>query len=449
MNDQRMVPMKRLLTFCAVLVTLLLACCFAQAENTLTLIPEAMKTAYCAEIPGETFVVITYRTPYEKGCFTDYAPDGAFSGEIALTSSGEGGNVYVEVQSLMGKVLAKQQVNLPQAEGFAKPQGNSNVRVREFTLTETPEGFDYAFTAEGADYMVLDCHSRQEDRSVVAYPVDDAGHFAGSVTMPLTYARTQMTIRVETGTGAKKAEAICYKGYEAPEAPEQTPGRLSGVIVCIDPGHQENGKAVSEPKGPGLDGYGGGTDVGMAMGNHTLRREHIVVLEISMKLRDVLLSQGATVLMTRTEVDVFLTNQERAAVANDAGAHVYLRIHADYANSPDRWGMSVYCPRNSDYAKAVAAPETYAHMGQIILDHMKQAVGYDISNDSGRVTVTDQFIGNNWAKPACFLVETGYMSNREEDLKLAHPAYQQMIAAGLADGVYALALDRGWIAAGE
>ena len=97
----------------------------------------------------------------------------------------------------------------------------------------------------------------------------------------------------------------------------------------------------------------------------------------------------------------------------------------------------------------MADPETYAHMGQIILDHMKQAVGYDISNDSGRVTVTDQFIGNNWAKPACFLVETGYMSNREEDLKLAHPAYQQMIAAGLADGVYALALDRGWIAAGE
>ena len=45
----------------------------------------------------------------------------------------------------------------------------------------------------------------------------------------------------------------------------------------------------------------------------------------------------------------------------------------------------------------------------------------------------------------CFLVEMGFMSNPQEDLLLSTPAYQQLLAEGMAQGVYDIALYRGWV----
>ena len=42
-------------------------------------------------------------------------------------------------------------------------------------------------------------------------------------------------------------------------------------------------------------------------------------------------------------------------------------------------------------------------------------------------------------------VEMGYMSNAGEDIKLATPEYQQQLAEGMVEGVYQVALMRGWI----
>ena len=76
---------------------------------------------------------------------------------------------------------------------------------------------------------------------------------------------------------------------------------------------------------------------------------------------------------------------------------------------------------------------------------MKSSVGYALEERTGRVTLNDQFVGNNWAKMPCFLVEMGFMSNPQEDLLLSTPAYQQLLAEGMAQGVYDIALYRGWV----
>lgn len=435
--------MKKLLLLLAVL---LLAAVPALAEVEVTLTAAPSQITYDFTAPGQNFVYMTFKNTYQQGSMTLYSQDCHFAGTIDLISSYKGGLTNITVQNTSLQTIGKGRAELPVDESYAVPTGSSEAKVRDFVLTETPEGFSYSFTAEGADFMLLDCHSRQEDFTLPVYPVDDAGHFEGSVTMPLTYARTQMTISVCNYKGHVKKEAICYKGFETPAAPESQPGRLSGVVVCIDPGHQEQTQFVSEPRGPGLNGKSD-TTPGMALGTHTLRRESIVVLEIALKLRDALIAEGATVVMTREIQDTFVSNMERAAIAAQAGAHIMLRLHCDNSSQQNRAGINIYVPRDSDYAKAVADQPTYEHMGQLLLDQMKTAVGYDLIEHTGVVRANNTYIGSNWAQMPCFLVEMGFMSNKREDLLLAHPAYQQWLAEGMVNGIYDVAVFRGIISA--
>ena len=78
---------------------------------------------------------------------------------------------------------------------------------------------------------------------------------------------------------------------------------------------------------------------------------------------------------------------------------------------------------------------------------MKEKAGYAMDNTTGYVHQNDDFIGNNWAKMICFLIELGYMSNPEEDYLLSHPVHQQRLAEGMAQGVYEIALFRGLVEA--
>jgi hypothetical protein len=173
--------------------------------------------------------------------------------------------------------------------------------------------------------------------------------------------------------------------------------------------------------------------------------EDIVVLETAMILREVLMAQGATVVLTRDVQDVFHTNIERCEIAEAAGAHVMLRLHCNNSSNQNKTGIQIYSPLNSDYARAVASPEEYRLMGETLMNCMKDAVGYERKDATGTTRLNDSYVGNNWAKMACFLVEMGYMSNPGEDIKLATPEYQRMLAEGMAEGVYQIALIRGWV----
>lgn len=430
---------------------LLLLClpAFALAANaTLTLVPEEMGFTYDLTAEDNDFVLLIWEGKYENGRMTLYSEDGSFSGRVDLPYSGMGGTFTVTVQNMKQKQLARQKITIPQAEGYEAPSGRANASVKTLTLEETPTGFKYSFTAKDTDYMMLYYRSKQQNATFPVYPVNDEGLYEGEIEAPLTYARTQFTVQVRNAKGSVKKEATCRKAYQAPEAPEAQEGRLSGVVVCIDPGHQENGRFVTEPIGPGLSGKTSGKG-GMAQGKVTLRKEDIVVLETGMLLRDELIRQGATVVMTREVQDLFHTNIERCEIAAEAGAHIMLRLHCNNSSNANKTGIQIYAPLNSDYARTVAEPEEYRLLGETFLYEMKEAVGYDQKDATGVVRLNDSYVGNNWAQMVCFLVEMGYMSNVTEDLKLATPEYQQMLAEGMADGVYEVALLRGWVTEAE
>jgi N-acetylmuramoyl-L-alanine amidase len=54
-----------------------------------------------------------------------------------------------------------------------------------------------------------------------------------------------------------------------------------------------------------------------------------LTLQVALKLEEILMERGFEVLMVRTSNDVNISNAERAAVANDAGADAFIRIHAN------------------------------------------------------------------------------------------------------------------------
>lgn len=187
--------------------------------------------------------------------------------------------------------------------------------------------------------------------------------------------------------------------------------------------------------GPGLKGTS--AKGGQASGIKTGRYEFAVNHEFAQRLRDAFLRLGAQVVMTRTEPVSLVTNLERAAIANEAGADIFLRIHCNSSSSGGR-GISVHCPLNSDYAKAVADSKTYVRYAQLMAQAMSQATG---ARAGGKCN--DNFVANNWAKMPAFLIELGFMSDPEEDLLLSSPAYQDKLIKGIINGTVLVMKDRG------
>ena len=165
--------MKRLLSLLLCAVLALFCATTAQAAGvsiTLTASEYALHYAFDAGAQ-DPFVILEYTTPAEKGWMMLYSEDGHFEGDVSLAYSGAGGKTSVALTSARTTgSIGKASTTLPKAADYQKPTGKSNAKVMDFVLTETPEGFHYAFNAAGTDYMLLYWRS---------HPV--AGHAAGNI----------------------------------------------------------------------------------------------------------------------------------------------------------------------------------------------------------------------------------------------------------------------------
>lgn len=207
-----------------------------------------------------------------------------------------------------------------------------------------------------------------------------------------------------------------------------TASQERGIVVCIDPGHQSRSNLEPEPIGPGAtetkEKVRGGTT-----GVSTGIAEYEVVLQISMNLKQRLEAEGITVVMTRTTNDVDISNSERAQIANDSGASLFIRVHADGSTDSNVAGISTLYPGVNQWTGPIAQ-ESAAAAG-LVHDAVIASTG---AVDRGTTPRTD-LSGFNWAEVPSVLVECGFMSNPVEDKLLASPHYQDKIAQGIADGV--------------
>lgn len=202
-------------------------------------------------------------------------------------------------------------------------------------------------------------------------------------------------------------------------------------VVCIDPGHQLKGSSGTEPVAPGSDVRKAKVSSGTS-GTTTGIPEYKLTLALGLMLRERLESAGVTVVMTRTVDEVDISNIERAEVANEAGADLFVRIHADGSTDAAVAGISMLVPGDEYLSDADMLAQS-ASAGRVVLESTTAATG---AKNRG-VVERDDMSGFNWSKVPAILIEVGFMTNPDEDGKLATDDYRSLIADGMCEGILA------------
>lgn len=213
--------------------------------------------------------------------------------------------------------------------------------------------------------------------------------------------------------------------------------------IVVDPGH-------------------GGHDPGAIGPNGTQEKD--VVLTIGLKLRDLLRQElGLDVVMTRS-TDVFIPLEERTAIANKVNADLFVSVHANAASNRSASGIETYYLNLAKTEKAaqLAAKENGTTLEKV---SVLQAILFDLManyklNDSAHLADEVQKslhkrargqhadVKNLGVKQGPFyvlvgatmpsiLVETAFLSNPQEEARLKDPAYQEMTAEGIMEGIRA------------
>lgn len=199
-------------------------------------------------------------------------------------------------------------------------------------------------------------------------------------------------------------------------------------IVVIDPGHGTHSNMEKEKQSPDSD-IMKIKDGGGCQGVATNTPEYVVAMEVAQKLKTLLENNNITVIMTKTSNEESPGNIERANVGNDNNADLEIRIHCDSADNQSASGASMLVPDKVGYAVNIADKSN--EYGEIILDNLISS-----SNAKNRGVITrDDLTGFNWSKVPVVLVEMGFMSNPNEDVKLNDDDYQNKLAEGLCNGI--------------
>lgn len=167
---------------------------------------------------------------------------------------------------------------------------------------------------------------------------------------------------------------------------------------------------------------------GGTQGVATKLPEYKLVLSASKILKKDLEDMGFKVIMTRETNDVNITNSERAIFANKNHADLVIRIHADGSENSSTTGASIHIPAKDGKYTTKIYPESNK-CAELISAKMKQD-GFKVNNIYQRSDLT----GFNWSEVPAVLVEMGFMSNPEEDKKMAQTSYQEKMMKSIALG---------------
>ena len=195
-----------------------------------------------------------------------------------------------------------------------------------------------------------------------------------------------------------------------------------GHIIGIDPGAPEpNGPGSSEMKAKCTSG---------TQGTYSGVPEYQLNLEVSLQLKDELEQRGYQVVMTRTDNETAISNMERAQYAAAQGAEIYVRIHANGDDSHTASGALTMSPsQNNPYIPQLF--EQSDRLSRCIIDSYCAATGFQNLG----IQYTDTMTGINWSTVPVTILEMGFMTSQNDDLKMNDAEFQKTMVQGIANGI--------------
>jgi N-acetylmuramoyl-L-alanine amidase len=172
---------------------------------------------------------------------------------------------------------------------------------------------------------------------------------------------------------------------------------LSGRTVVLDPGH-------------------GGADSGAAANGLV---ESDLVMDLARRIEGRLTAIGVSVVYTRTQHSS-PTEEERAAIANAAGADLLLSLHCDSHDVADASGVATFFFGRDRRTSWSAIGE---HLADLVLREIVARTGLANCRSHGRSWALLQ----QTTMPAV-RIEAGYLSHPVDAERLADPAFRDTIA---------------------
>ncbi len=186
---------------------------------------------------------------------------------------------------------------------------------------------------------------------------------------------------------------------------------LEGVKICLDPGHGGDAHKRGYKRGP------------------TGVREAEMNLRVAKYLRELLETAGAEALLTREE-DVDLSLADRAAIANEWGADLFLSLHHNAIdNKPQVNRTSIWYHNDVDYRPANLDLARYLCYGLYDSIALPQITGVPLKSD--QLMYESGFGILRHAEVTAALTESSFFTNPEEEQRLRDPEYNLLEAHGL------------------
>ena len=262
------------------------------------------------------------------------------------------------------------------------------------------------------------------------YHGEISGTFTTDTRNALIALQKALGVEIDGLYGPSTAKAYANalaNGYFSSSTTPDGNHPLEGIIIGIDPGHQLKEDSNLEPLQPDSNRTKARMSKG-AVGVKTGTAECRINLQIGLKLRDMLVESGATVIMTRESNDVSISNVERAQIMNEAGVDIWVRLHCDAASSERQSGAHALIPSRayniSIYKESLA-------IAQSILDAFCKSTGASNGGISALISQT----GFNWSERPVMAIEMGYLSNADDDVRLGRDSYQIACATGIYNGI--------------
>ncbi len=277
--------------------------------------------------------------------------------------------------------------------------------ITGITWTSSSQGNQLVVTGDGE--LLTEVHKTPKPKRIL---VDlDYARFDPNLTIPELTGDQGKAIHLNTISSTRvqlEIDLNYFLGYISELSPTKNQLRivfpnspLLNKTFVIDPGH-------------------GGLDNGASGKKGTLEKE--LNLEVSLRLKDLLEEAGANVVLTRFE-DTFISLYERSFLANYLMADIFISIHTNSHPKPQIEGIEVFYYPNHSQARPIATK---------ILDAMAGRTGL-----KKLAVKTNNFVVIRETQMPGVLLELGFLSNAQEELRLRSDEYKNNAAEGIFQGI--------------